>query len=353
MEIPILGNKGADIINHLTNKENVLVGGLSGMGTTTLARNISIKLKEQGHLVVSLFPFESEATSLSSMTSLIEQKLGIPNLDATLTQLRLQNKALIVVFNKIDQFNNIELWHKYIDNLRKSSFYTVAAFETAHLKYYLAPEVTTETQRILFDGFISDTQTLVKNLCNHFNIKKFSVKDCKRVFDYALGHAGLTKALIYYYHNTQELPTPDQVLANPDLSSRLSKLFEELDSVKIDLTGFGQPNEKKSFEELGLVHNGLYAQLPVHFFNNRVLTQIQLAHLLTSVELELHNILSTNSPDYTQINDLIETVNKKDFSAFSDWTVYKHLNNLNKKLKPTGKKVENKRSFGYRICDIS
>ena len=95
------------------------------------------------------------------MTSLIEQKLGIPNLDATLTQLRLQNKALIVVFNKIDQFNNIELWHKYIDNLRKSSFYTVAAFETAHLKYYLSPEVTTETQRFLFHGFISDTQTLV------------------------------------------------------------------------------------------------------------------------------------------------------------------------------------------------
>jgi len=70
---------------------------------------------------------------------------------------------------------------------------------------------------------------------------------------------------------------------------------------------------------------------------------------LTSTEEEIFRFLR-NQPDYVSVDAILNHLEKTKFDTQSVWALYKHVNNLKKKLEKENIFIESKRNKGYRRC---
>src|SRR3989344_7739214 len=170
------------------------------------------------------------------------------------------------------------------------------------------------------------------------------VKD--RIFESALGHAGLTKALIAYYGTYKRMDIPEVLLKDHEVLRRLSEVFISLKNMRINLDNLKNEKPDPALEDLGLSFNNKYGKLFTEYYLSRELKEYSFYKDLTSTESDIFRILKDSENVYTNFDQLAYVLGGSNFDKYSDWVLYKHINNINKKIKNSGLFIENKRSNG-------
>ncbi len=335
MEKIILGKKGQEIIDRITINENVLVGGIPGIGTHTLLRNLTEILRNNGYIVITLFPNEINSIENKDVSKIILSK----------TDTKEKKLSVVIVIHKIDQVDRNEEWFKHIDSIRKGTFNKVVLLASCHLPYFKQNNIILGFNRILFDGFIYEFDELINSMCTYFEIENVGSAIKDRIFKYALGHTGLIKNILLNYKINKMLPHVDQLIKQDnDSKRRLAEIFQQLDTDRFDTSEY-----IPYLTQLGLYFEGKHALLPYEYYKTYIAKEKKLVEELTLTEKQILDLLKSNGNKYINVDYIMEQIYTKDTDDITNWTLYKHINNLNKKLLFYGLRIKNKRGLGYKL----
>lgn len=335
----VLGDQKEEILKTIDLKENIIIRGIPGIGLTTLSRNISNKYKKRA---IVINPHEST----QEPNSLILNKLNISN--NLITHLNTIDKPLIIILNKFNDFKSPSKWQTYLQEIRKTSFYKVVLVFTVQIKKADSTHINIPCKEVVFSGFNDDYKTLFTNICNYYSVKStdFNIKNC---YLYTLGHAGLTKSLIYNAISNAS-NNYNSFIKYSDTQTRLNNIYKTLLWLKL-VTPNGFKVEKKqecfNYGVLGKSGYMKFLSLYIESIKDKTLSNISTSSM-TVTELKILKILQSTK-EFQDVNKILSNFSKEDQQKLTDWTIYKHINNLNKKIKKQGFVIKNKRGIGYKL----
>jgi hypothetical protein len=351
-----------EIVGCLTNHQNTLVRSLPGMGLNTLITHIADHLRSlPNSYVINIYPHESDYQNYSDLEKLILAKLGIENhsidnhyksSSSLVTSLLQTDCRLFVVLNKIQQFQHLQIYLDYFDSLYRSANRHIILLVTADydvLETFKKIHLLTYFKDYIFPGFISEFNILTTLLESQQEISLTKTQN-RKIFLLSLGHTGLIKSLIQQTKiNPDLLDNPSQLLSVPDINRRLSEVFQSLINAKVDVSQLFSPQGIAQQQLLGLNYRQQTGQLFYEYYQKCYSFPDVILASLTRTESKIYQTLKDNPGRFITKDELINIISPYNETK-SDWSLYKHLNNLHKKLLPYRLQIINKKKLGYSLA---
>ena len=338
---------------------NVVIGCLPGMGLNTLVKQTITRLSDC--YVINLYPHESYSSDYSSLEKLLFEKIrletnidsrNVYSLSSSLNYIKEKARTLVIVVNTLDAFMHQSLHASYLNSLCRFAPCRVTVLVSCTYAHFIKIQNKTlslSLQPYLHRGYISDFDELFERMVCQYEIGT-SVFDCKKeIFDYTLGHVGLLKSTLLSFKDLGKLPSTRELLSIPEVLRRISEVFACLNDVAIPLNLLVSNSQDERLEEIGLAHNGQVAKLFLDYYLTLEVENSALFEELTNTESAVFRILRDSGKEYVSLDRLAYLLGGQNYEAVSDWMLYKHLNNLSKKLVKYNVVLENRRGHGYRF----
>lgn len=347
-----LGDSEKKVIKLLQNYENILISGISGIGLSTFVRAILEKLTNKNTICIHLFGYEIEnlltANELYNyLTKVVKTSMGFDV--STFDDIFLStNLNVVIAVDELDKLNNKDILTQLLNQLRQKFFYRLTVIYSVSLKYFNSDITLKGFHRLIFKGFVEKNDVLIESFCTYYNIKKLNNQQIKKVFNLAYNHTGLIKAVMIYYKINNKIPTVKLLFKdNYDIKDRCKKILNDFTLDGIQIESYKTANQVNPYlEKVGLSINNKICPIFKYYLDNYELKNIKSS--LTKTEEQIYNYL--NKTEYKSIDELVDFLNEnKNNFEITNWTVYKHINNLNKKLKVKNEKIVNIRNKGYKI----
>lgn len=356
---PYFLEKTANVaIQNIVQNNNVLIRSLPGMGLYTLVESISSSLEENPTTyTISIYPYEGFATDYKDIDRIVIEKFKnkskkeLPNLYSVaklVEYLKDQNINLIIILHKIHQFKQPSIYMNYFDSLKRGSFSKICILVSAEItvsKKIANNELKLSAKDILFPGFIENGEYMIRKLAME---RKVSIANPKDIVNLVGGHLGLMKALIAFSTNSSGKAVSsnlnlDTLLDDIDIKRRLTEIFMALKAASINFS-----SGSSELEDLGLYYKGKPFELFSHYFMSSFNLD-PVAKLLTKTEQKIFKVLKDNLGSYVELEQILYSLGETSYYESSDWALYKHINNLNKKIKKVNYVIVNKRGGGYLL----
>lgn len=341
-----LGKQEIEIVDKIKLNENFIISALPGMGQHTLVRGICETLSTSNFICLNFYPEINKIKDLYEAKIVLDAEASSQcgkNIDEIMTE---TNKKVLVVLNKVANTPDFELWVKFVESLRKKYFYKITMLATSHFEDSDNLQVPIGTHKIIFKGYKEKHFEHVKSLASYYEVD-VSDDQVKQIFNLTLGHAGLNKACVYSIKENKKLEKCDKLLKSEDINNRLSRVFDSLDKAKIDIADFGLVDSIDKFTNVGLCFNKKYGTLFVEYFKKSYINKNQVEQLLSITEANIYKIIEDGGTEHSSVEQIIEKLDGEE--DLTDWTIYKHINNINKKLAAINIKIKNTRNKGYII----
>lgn len=348
----LLGEFGYKILNEVNRKQNVSIYSLPGIGLDTIAKEIVREFlnQSQKNRVINIYPHESSLSNNNEISKLLIEKYTLENpsedsyfssINDLMNYFGKEKLRLLVVLNKINRYKFISELDDYLYYLYKGSSGRVTTLVTeVSAKESINPINKLLSNRFCFKGFTDED--VFTSLVNRIRVqmdglssKKLSKDDVDNIFSLTFGHAGLTKEII------KGGSTEIQDL-NPNITNRLNSTLQQLDRDKISW------EDRENLEKLGITNNGVLGGLYDSYLKKFPYKNTNAIKNLTSTEEEIFRFLN-NQPDFVSVDLILNHLEKTKFDTQSMWALYKHINNLKKKLEKENIIIESKRNSGYKI----
>lgn len=343
----LLGKEELKIVNLLLLNENVLISGISNVGVSTMSKGVIEKLEENNILTISLFSYELTSKNITEIETFIVNRIKSSysvEIDTFNDFFTKTNYKLVIIIDRIDSFDNSEVLINFLSQLRTKSFYKVTFFASVSLSFFNKAHINySGYHKIIFKGFREKYNELLNSFINYYDIPKINAKDKETIEQYTCKHTGLTKSVLLSIKNNNKLLPISQIFKNnDDLVNRCESIINDLKDSNINTDEI--TNGISDLENLGLAENGKICSILLFYLG---LKNTDMS-TLTNTEEEIYNFL--DKINYKKVDEIAEMLNSnhKDFET-TDWTVYKHINNINKKLKENNIKIVNRRGKGYKL----
>lgn len=353
-----------EILQLLEKKQNVFIGGIPGIGLNTLVRNVVEEFTlSKNKYVITLHPHESYINDYNTIEKYLFEKLKLEN------QLRnqriyslntfissLQNKgSLLIVLNKFESWENQKTIMAYLNSFYKAHPTVVTILISSKLSKYISFRETHSSlffKQVLFSGFKHSYNIFFKELCTQHNLNNDLQKHKEQLIHCSAYHLGLLKAIICAHGDSANLLSEAELIKDYDVKRRIREILFELQNAKISLESIkhNKPNEK--YKELGLVYKDKLATIIHSYYQQYETDQQDMFETLTNTEGAIFRILK-DSTDYIELDEIAYTLGGTSYEEISNWMLYKHISNLNKKLKNYNLGIKNKRGKGYKIYKTS
>ncbi len=344
----LLGTQELKIANLLDLNENILLSGINSIGISTVTRAILEVMSEKNKLTLHLFSFEIENLGDKEIEQYFIYKLkslyGI-DLDTIDDLFTKTNFKLIVAVDKVDSFKNKDILLKFLEEVRSKSFYKITLLISCSFEFYVKNNIQYGGfHKFLFKGFIEKYRELILSFSDYYNIPKLNINEIKKIKSYSGGHTGLTKSILINYKNNNKLLSLQEILNNnEDINNRCNLILKDLEYAKITTEDIAHNKSLPKLTELGLAFDMKISEVLEYFCKNKLNQNI---NSFTKTEQKIYDFLE--GAPYRSINEIVDLINKEDIEI-TNWTVYKHINNINKKLSLSNIKIKSSRKNGYRI----
>lgn len=345
-----------EILYQLNHRQNVLLLALSGMGLNNITQKISKGLRiPNKSIVIDIYPHDSAFEKYSHLENLVLSKFRLEylldeptSLDQLFNCLNKNSLKLTVILHKVQQYVNLPTYVDYVDSLyRRSSQVSILVTATFNqtIKVVQQHPLLIGCQKHIFPGFVGDFNKVIRELETAYGWQIKS-EDKSRIYRLCLGHVGLIKSLMQLAAKN-ELPSTDKAILNhPIIKDRLVNLFESLRCVDVNLKNIFKSQRRQ--EEMGLRDKTNTGLLFEEYYKS-YLDQESFLSQLTTTERSIFQYLLSRPLEYSTVDQIINFISPSGFDTKSNWSLYKHINNLNKKIQPIGYKLLSHRGAGYQI----
>ncbi len=359
----LLGTQGKTILQNLAAGNNVLVSALPGMGLYTFIKAITSEYctSQKAH-VITIYPHETYTLTSKDYDFILFEKFLLENtfehktvykFTQLLSRLNSADKKLLIVCHKIHDFRKLPTFLTYLNSLSRANDSITLLLSVNHGFYvknmdsYIKPS----TKCYTFAGFIETFDTVFEKLLTQFSLPSTVKKQKDTLFNYAFGHAGLIKSMLEIYKYTGSLPSYEGLLINQEIVRRLAEIFRDLANANIPFSIDSTNKQRGALTELGLYYDGKYPKLLTDYYLTKEYKLKTVFEILTTSEKAIFRILNDTTKKYLSLDELAFLLGEKKYESVSDWGLYKHINNMNAKLKPLGLEIKNKRGQGYYLTD--
>jgi len=366
-----------NILGDLNLTQNVLVRSLPGMGLNTLVKNIAQTFfATPKNYVVNIYPHESQFKNFREIERLVLEKFAIENgvgernvysLPSLVNFLQKNNHILLIVLHKLNAYVQTKKYIDFFDSLYRSSNGSIKLLISADYAFFSQikkEELAISTNDYVFEGFIKNFEAMFNRMVEQYDVARSVIKEREKVFALTLGNVGLVKSILISYKKHKKLLPVDELIKDPEISRRASEVFQSLNISNLNLSDLGEKkardhktNDLKErdsrYDKAGLFHKGKFAELLVGYYLKKELPKDNVYKALTQTEGDIYRILSDSVEEYVTLDQLAFLLKGSNFDTLSDWSMYKHINNINKKLARFGIEIENKRARGYRLAKVS
>jgi len=290
--------------------ENVVITSIPGAGLNTYFSVIRAKIAEDNNLnLIEIFPYE-EFDSIEHYLS--NKSNGTKNI-ITIRRLEYHPDPKLLL-KSVDRFQ--------VNQKGKYQILITANSDTVHANKKYAQRLFRNIYEFKrFEGV--DYSLLVKNLTKQMKVDLPNAIS-QEIETLTNGHTGLTKALIKHYKNEHTL---ENLLDNTDITQRL--------------------------DEISSAHNTLEISTPhckLHkAYENQFTGQESAVNEFTATELHIYTEIIKAKNYYVTIDQIIDTLPEEKREQTSNWGIYKHISNMNKKLVNDGKLIRSKKGRGYYL----
>lgn len=347
-----------EVIDHIKSSSNLVLTSVPGMGLNTLTRFIIYELsKHRIYRIINIYPHESLFNKHESLNNLFLSKYlidnpkyskGRVNIQTLISNLSLDEINLVIFFNKIEQFSNVKKYISYVNSIKSQSpknisvIITSTANITESIESFDSPPTT-----LIFPGFINDYPSMISSIFNDREIKA-DVEVINKVFDTTYYHLGLTVSIAEIYKKTGSIPKLDNLLQDATVRIRLSRIHNFLLSLNYNIQDIIDGNV--NLNEYGLTKNNILMPILYRYLQNQLdKFPKKFTDKLTDTELRIFSYLESNMNTFSTLDSILQNLDSKNAEELTNWTIYKHINNLNKKLHVQGYKILNKRGRGYKL----
>ncbi len=364
-ELSLLTKQGEQVVSDLKMGQNILIYGIIGMGINTIVKEVVKKyVNDTKNYVINLYPHESYFKDYNDIEKLLLDKITLENIlsesniysmQSFIKSLEMNNKSLLVVINKLDDHINSKKYLLYLESLYKASNQRIILLISAHTSLFSKfkrEELLVGTSDYIFRGFLEEFDILFERMVTQRNISKeiYGYKD--KMFDYTLGHTGLLKFVLLNCLRNKKLLSPKELLEDGEILRRSSLVFQALSNLDISMSSDIFTKKTSTLEKYGLYYKGKYGLLFKEYLLSNELQKQDVFKLLTKLEEDIFRILSDNSDKYMSLDQLAFSLEGVNLGNISDWALYKHINNINKKLAQLSIYIENKRGYGYKVKSL-
>jgi biotin operon repressor len=346
------------VVTDLKRQNNVIVSSLSGMGLNTFIKEVVLDMKSSTYFVVNFYSYESDKTTFSQIENLLINKLRIDydyeftDVNDLVKEMRKSEKCLLVVLNKLDMYVNYQVFVKYFESLSKHSNKHVCLLISSGL-FFLQNSTVENFERSInkyvFTGYKDDFSKLATKVLRQLGCSKLSNSQEKHLYGFTLGHVGLTVAVLKQYANKRSFPSIDEIMQNDAVLKRLIQVEKGLADISLNLFDLVNDNDMQKLEIYGLSDGNSISQIVLDYVKMQATTTQTLLDSLTKTEMFILQIIKTSKERYISIDTILNLLGESKYEKNSDWSIYKHINNINKKLKESGYLIINKRGVGYTL----
>ena len=325
-----------------------LLTSLPGMGLDTMTKELENELKMSGKKVVFVYPHESTATNFRQIESMLLTKLKLDNqIDEFVSSIK-EIKKFHIVLNKLQHFRDPILYLDYVDSLLRYSDLKVTLLITADVAFAAKIEshrLVLKGRVVTFRGYVDDGLKMIDVLARQMGVET-SVQQKLQILSLVGGHLGLMKSLLLIIKSGQEIGDLKVLLGDSQVSARLSNIFDSLQQTygKVETV---MENETR-LQSLGLANNGQTGELYLEYWKSSC-EDVDITISLTPTEKKIYRLLESREGKFCQIDEIINLLFANRSEEITNWSIYKHLNNLGRKMKPQGILVEGHRGRGYLL----
>ncbi len=222
--------------------------------------------------------------------------------------------------------------------------------KTAYLKKVA---VLTKFVKFLVPLNLKDVINLIKEFDRRFNFLP-SDDNKKELFKLSGGNVSLVKSLYFYLKENRRLETPQELLNNFEIITRVEKLFIGLTETDIeDLRK--RDNKNEALIHLGFLRDGKVFSTLLDAYLKRKNTNTLDINNFTKIELLVFNFLKGNTNKLIEREKLAEFIWEEDWQdKYSDWAIDQIIFRLRSKLRKAKAsfKIVTKKGQGFILQEI-
>ena len=356
----LLGEFGYKILEEINRGENIAIYSLPGMGLNTLIVELVrtyLELSPKNY-IVNIYPHESHLINYGEIESLILEKFKYENISRTnklfsigsvMAELKANGSKFLIVLHKLNEHKNGNQILEYLKSLQigyKDNLSILTSLQ--YMSIIERKENDLFFNYKVFQGFEdNELELLISRIAKQFNAK-FTTSG-KTIYQLTAGHTGLVKAIVKQgSSNGYKLK---ELLESEDITKRLREVLQTLKENGVDLSELEKTNSKTLYS-YGLKISPGVGELFTKFYSLKYLDDVSLYKELTNTESAILDILKNSPNDYFSVDNILNELSSTKFDTQSNWALYKHINNLKKKLKIKGVGIESKRGKGYKLTKL-
>ena len=350
------------VLSELKMKKNVFLSAIPGMGLNTFTKDVKEEyIKLHNAYSIDIYSHETIFAENLSVDRLILEKFKIQNnyeaknintTNELINYILLSKKPVLITLHKINMFQNTSRIISYLTSMRESSQKFIVVLADGSISQNdVTKELFYSTTFYMhyYKGVIEGFGNLVDNLSQRYGLGILDPKIKTEIYNKCLGHTGLIISVIDSFSEKGSLQSNYELLKKFDIKKRLGEIFDSLALFKDSLNNFGQKGSDPILEELGITVNFKTGTLLSDYYDSVYKLKETKYNDLTEMEYKIFQLLENRNNTYLSIEEILSYVGKDKFYESSDWAIYKHVNNLKKKLNKYGMDVKSKRGVGYRL----